>query len=254
MRRIDNTQGGGASLATGGNQGRTPAPSTSTGDAAAPDAAVQERLDRLTQQLAALQQGGGGALTFQTVAGNEIQLNQTFARPVAIGYRSVPLAFPLPAPQEKPVDCPGAGDARSDQCLIYLAMNPSAEAPSDSGKQSPVQAYSPPVGEVGAAPAASADNSRFVLFVHGGDGKTKSKETAVTDVAVALAKNGYSVRKPDNQGDTVGGPGVDYFDDNDLAAAQDVAKIANSILGSGSLKPRRQRVKNPLGYLGVWLY
>jgi hypothetical protein len=70
------------------------------------------------------------------------------------------------------------------------------------------------------------------------------------------------VRAPDNQRDVVGGPGVDYFDDSALDVAQDVANTVNEtfeklwgqVADDRKLKPRRQRVKNPPTYLGVWLF
>jgi hypothetical protein len=69
------------------------------------------------------------------------------------------------------------------------------------------------------------------------------------------------VRAPDDQRDEKGGPGVDYFSNLALEAAQDVADIVNARLkalqppnaDNKELKPRLQRNGNP-GYLGVWLF
>jgi tetratricopeptide (TPR) repeat protein len=103
-----------------------------------------------------------------------------------------------------------------------------------------------------AAPTARApDNGRFTLFIHGGG---EAADT-IDVVERSLQQKGYAVRAPDDQRDAVGGPGVDYFSDGDKAAAQEVAVAINALLPSGHppLKPRRQKVKNPAGYLGVWL-
>ena len=102
----------------------------------------------------------------------------------------------------------------------------------------------------------SRANSRYILFIHTGGGPENLVGNLVQNVLTALLKEGYSVRKPDNQRDAVGGPGVDYFDDEDGRKAQEVADIVNSILPSTlrRLEARRQRAKNPPGYLGVWLF
>jgi hypothetical protein len=107
---------------------------------------------------------------------------------------------------------------------------------------------------------APVDNSQYILFIHTGpqlQGDSKMKQ-----IAVALVRKGYSVRATDSQKDEAGGRGVDYFYEQDLKAAQDVADTVNDALarlgfsvdGSNRLKPRLQRVKNPRGYLGVWLF
>jgi hypothetical protein len=68
-------------------------------------------------------------------------------------------------------------------------------------------------------------------------------------------KAGYSVRKPDNDRDEVGGPGVDYFDDNASGVAQTIADIVNDAMPDRKkIAPRRQRVKNPPYYIGIWLF
>ena len=57
------------------------------------------------------------------------------------------------------------------------------------------------------ADAQPGPNSRYIVFIHYGGGSPDNAQR----VALALAKLGYVVRKPDNQRDIVGGPGVDYF-------------------------------------------
>src|SRR5262249_37266059 len=99
----------------------------------------------------------------------------------------------------------------------------------------------------------SGPNSRYIVFIHYGGGTLDQAQR----VAIDLVKRGYVVRKPDSQRDTVGGPGIDYFSAQDAAPAAEVATIVNGLLGSSEdkkLKPRLQRIKNPPGYIGVWLF
>lgn len=106
------------------------------------------------------------------------------------------------------------------------------------------------------------DNSQFVVFLHGGGyDTTKFDDKGLRQIGAILVKKGYVVRAPDMDRDQVGGPGVDYFSDEALTAAQDVANTVNAelknrkLLNDGKeLKARRQNVKNPPGYLGVWLF
>jgi hypothetical protein len=96
-------------------------------------------------------------------------------------------------------------------------------------------------------------NSRYVVFIHtgGGDPNVASK------LATALLDAGLQVPKADDYRDTIGGAGVDYFSRDDIEIAAFVADQANKLLPSGSppLKPRYQSsVRNPPGFLGVWLY
>ena len=72
----------------------------------------------------------------------------------------------------------------------------------------------------------------------------------------ALAQRGYVVRPPDKQRDEAGGAGVDYFAEADKDIAQDIANVVNDVLykSEPKVKPRYQRIRNPTGYIGVWLY
>jgi hypothetical protein len=99
----------------------------------------------------------------------------------------------------------------------------------------------------------------YVLFIHSGP-KT-ADDPVVKRLAVMLARQGYSVREPEQDQDKVGGPGVDYFDDAAKGKAQDVANTVNEYLAqNGSpadtkkLQPRKQSAKSAPNYLGVWLY
>src|SRR3954447_2380190 len=98
----------------------------------------------------------------------------------------------------------------------------------------------------------------YVVFIH--SGPKQSDDPVVKRLAVMLAKQGYSVREPENDQDKVGGPGVDYFADQAKAKAQELAEAVNGYLGplgqdaTKKLQPRRQSGKSPPNYLGVWLY
>ena len=102
-------------------------------------------------------------------------------------------------------------------------------------------------------------NSQFVVFVHAGP---KSTDPRIKQITGALFAKGYQVRAADNEQDTVGGAGVDYFDDSAKATADEIAKLMNEKLAAVQLKtatdkdlePRFQRVKNPPTYIGVWLF
>src|SRR5882672_1080575 len=71
----------------------------------------------------------------------------------------------------------------------------------------------------------SAAETPYVLFIH--SGPKSADDIIVKRLAVTLAKQGYSVREPENDQDKVGGPGVDYFADQAKAKAQDVADKVN---------------------------
>jgi hypothetical protein len=101
---------------------------------------------------------------------------------------------------------------------------------------------------------APKDASRYVLFVHTGAGKAPS-DPNLTMALNALARGGYLVRATDEYRDIVGGPGVDYFDLDDKPGAENVANTLNAARpGMPALAPRLQKIRNPKGYLGVWLY
>jgi hypothetical protein len=108
-------------------------------------------------------------------------------------------------------------------------------------------------GQPATPPPANA--SSFVLFIHAG-GPGDPDQDLIKKIAVALAARGYNVHSPDNERDKIGGPGVDYFSDTDLPAAQDIATVISPMLPQGSkpLVPRRQRGKSEPGYIGIWLF
>jgi hypothetical protein len=99
--------------------------------------------------------------------------------------------------------------------------------------------------------------NHYSLFIHSGGWKAgEGDSAAVNRVVSTLAERGYLVRPPDKQRDDAGGAGVDYFAEADKDIAQDVANVVNDVLYNGEMKvrPRFQRIRNPLGYIGVWLY
>jgi hypothetical protein len=99
--------------------------------------------------------------------------------------------------------------------------------------------------------SAPSDVGRYTVFLHTGGGPIALSEQ-VKDV---LEKQGYKVRV-DTETDQVGGPGVDFFDNQDTPGAANVAAVVNSALPVDirRLRPRRQSNKNPPGFLGVWLF
>lgn len=113
---------------------------------------------------------------------------------------------------------------------------------------------------------ASAQNVRqapggiqYVVFLHAGPNLSNPK---IKQVAGALFEKGYLVRAPDNEQDTVGGAGVDYFDESAKTAADEISTLMNTTLkrlelktgADQELRSRFQRVKNPPTYIGVWLF
>jgi hypothetical protein len=82
--------GGNVSLDSGASQSGAAAqsaPTASVVDTTADTAAVQQRLDALEKQVAGLRQGA--AANYASSYDRGVAMDQTFARPVAIGFRSV---------------------------------------------------------------------------------------------------------------------------------------------------------------------
>jgi hypothetical protein len=126
--------------------------------------------------------------------------------------------------------------------------------PSLAQSQAPPQA--PP--QAGGSTLSSGNPFRYVVFIH--CGPRKPDDPAITDLVVLLAKMGYSVREPEGDQDLGGGPGVDYFDDQSRARAEEIATAVNDYLANLTPKPtkkliaRKQTVKNSPTYLGLWLF
>ena len=133
------------------------------------------------------------------------------------------------------------------KCVEFLGATSSYSSGSGNvGSQMSVQQNRP----------AQPQNSRFTLFIHAGGRPENVSSEVVGALVRQLAGAGYTVTAPDLDADKVGGPGVDYFSDQDAAAAQAVATIVNFALPPGAerLKPRPQKIRNPPGFLGVWLF
>jgi hypothetical protein len=121
------------------------------------------------------------------------------------------------------------------------------------------------------APAGSIELTQqkgllgYIVFMH--TGPKKPDDPSVRAIAAQLVRSGYVVRAPEGDRDTVGGPGVDYFSDDAKPAAQALSDVVNKLLQQEReaekeakkeefkpLQPRRQTVKNPPNYLGLWLF
>lgn len=137
----------------------------------------------------------------------------------------------LPTPEvfckENPTD---------DKCMSFL------------GSSTKFNSFSGNIGNT----QSSRTNSRYIIFLHAGGGE----RTAAEKLSKDLQTRGFTVRGIDDGIDAVGGQGVDYFNEQDKSAAQDVAQMANAVLPkvAPQLVPRLQKVTNPTGFLGVWLY
>ena len=109
----------------------------------------------------------------------------------------------------------------------------------------------PSLGGNSSSMSTSVNPARFRIFIHFG--------SAGIDVAfkvkLALEEFGFRVHAPDGQADVVGGTGVDFFNDEDLPGASAISQIVNGVLPPNvqQVAPRRQRVVNPPGFIGVWL-
>ena len=101
------------------------------------------------------------------------------------------------------------------------------------------------------SPGAARDNARFIIFLHTGAGPRGPAEKLAKDLQAKSFKVGGTDVKVDSFG-----VGVDYFREQDKIGAANVADIANMALPPGlkRLQPRPQKVSNPPGFLGVWLY
>jgi hypothetical protein len=92
---------------------------------------------------------------------------------------------------------------------------------------------------------------KYAVFIHASPAQSR----LAGSVKQALSAKGYIVRGIDDDQDLMGGPAVDYFREEDRTGAADVAEITNKLLPKelAKLEPRRQRVSNPPGFIGLWL-
>jgi hypothetical protein len=154
---------------------------------------------------------------------------------------------------------------------IGLGLFASAARSQSSGDPAKVCFESPNdprcAGYIGAAPGAGVEtgdsanaqdssdrnsNGRFVVFLHTGGG---DRNPAVK-LAEILKQRGLTIGGMDDKQDSARYAGVDYFSPDDSVMAANVADTVNQILPPelAGLKTRFQKVRNPVGFLGVWFY
>src|SRR5262245_18080120 len=75
----------------------------------------------------------------------------------------------------------------------------------------------------GDSTTSGRSNARYAIFLHTGGGEPNLAD----QLAKALVAKGFSVRGVDTNMDSVGGSGVDYFNEQDRQGARDVAEIVN---------------------------
>lgn len=96
-----------------------------------------------------------------------------------------------------------------------------------------------------------------VVFIH--SGPRQPNDPVVRAVAVALLQQGFLVREPVADQDSVNGPGVDFFDPTAVDTARQIANTVNQVLGKEAptakqLAARPQKASTPAFYFGVWLF
>ncbi|SEN20640.1 hypothetical protein SAMN05443254_106478 [Bradyrhizobium sp. OK095] len=187
------------------------------------------------------------ALKIETSDGQS--LKQTFLRPVAIGYRAVKRI-----PKENVID------PKTDTNRVKVAASEKVDACYKGlGDCSRAELGSVPPLAINTAQATGGlkqdnnDPKRFRLYLH----TAKQPEDVVNKVKEALIKAGYAVQGSEPDADAEGGAGIDYFSEGDSIGAANVAKIVSSTFGGPEQRsvvpPRRQKVYNPIGVLGIWL-
>jgi hypothetical protein len=136
--------------------------------------------------------------------------------------------------QAVPKDCDK--NPTSLECLSYSGTKSSSKSQS---------------GNVGGAlqERSGGTPQKYVVFIHAG----KSRQDLARTVEQALTAKGYLVRGIDDDPDP-GKPRVDYFRDDDLSGAGEIAGIVNSIAPADAKpEPHRSKASNPPGFIGLWL-
>jgi hypothetical protein len=179
-------------------------------------------------------------------------LKQTFLRPITIGYRAVRQGAE-----------PDLIDPKTDTSKVKVSAAVSQKVQrcfsgSDACAKENLAA-TPPVAlnatqTTGAVGTAGGDARRFRLYLH----TAKQPKDTIAAITDALGKAGYTIQGAEDDADTDGGAGVDYFNDADSAAAANIAKIVSGAFAVAKDRPqavsaRRQRLYNPIGVLGIWL-
>jgi len=192
--------------------------------------------------------GNEAALKMETADGQS--LKQTFLRPIAIGYRAV-----------KRLPNANVIDPKTDTSQIKVAVSQKVQACFNGlGDCSREELGSAPPLGINTAQAPSNvkqdnnDPKRFRLYLH----TARQPDDVVSKVKEALIKGGYAIQGSETDADTQGGAGIDYFSEGDSAGATNVARLVSGTLSGSEQKqllvpPRRQKVYNPIGVLGVWL-
>jgi hypothetical protein len=194
---------------------------------------------------------GGNELALKLETSDGQSLKQTFLRPIAIGYRAVKRI-----PKENVID-PKTDTRRVkvtvsqkvDQCLATGIGDCSRE---ELGSVPPVA-----INTAQTTSSAKQDNNdpkRFRLYLH----TAKQPDDVVSKVKEALVKAGYTIQGSEPDINMEDGAGIDYFSEGDGAGAANVAGIVSGTLGGSERKqlvvpPRRKKVYNPVGVLGIWL-
>lgn len=193
---------------------------------------------------------GGNEVAMRIETSDGQSLKQTFLRPIVIGYRAVKRI-----PKENVID------PKTDTSQVKVPVSQKVEACFKGlGDCSREELGSAPPVAINTAQATNSvkqdnnDPKRFRLYLH----TAKQSDDVVSKVKEALIKAGYTIQGSEPDVDTVGGAGVDYFSEGDSVGAANVAKIVSGAFGGSEQRqpvvpPRRQKVYNPIGVLGVWL-
>jgi hypothetical protein len=137
------------------------------------------------------------------------------------------------AAQAIPKDCDK--NPTSLECLSYSGTTSSSKSQS---------------GNVGGALQERSGSAppKYVVFIHAG----KARQDLAKNVEQALSAKGYIVRGIDDDQDP-GEPRVDYFRDDDLSGAKEIAGAVNALAPAAKLEPHRSKAANPPGFIGLWL-
>lgn len=154
--------------------------------------------------------------------------------------------------------CQDAEHSSELKCLKFLgsssgfsSQGAGTSATFDATQQAPVPKE----------PNKAADRpSNYILFIHYGAPRETANLPDISSLVRKFKEGGYIVQGADAQSDPSGTSGIDYFRQEDSAMAQLIADSANAwLIENGkkelaALKPRRQQVRNPPGYIGVWIF
>jgi hypothetical protein len=143
------------------------------------------------------------------------------------------------------------------KCLRFFGSNPglSSKGVGTSNTFNGAQKAPPPTEN-----RSPERPSNYILFVHYGAPSDVGAVPNVSSLVKKLKSDGYVVRGADDQRDDSGTPGIDYFREEDKPTATVIADTVNKWLQENDkqelavVKPRRQDIHNPAGYIGVWIF